>query len=179
MIRYLKRKLGEDPELRDRVHETILYFLDGGLSRIREPKAFKFWLRAKAECQLIDRKRYAAAHPAEPFEMEDEKGRWVEQNPGIKAVQPNPDDTLFLHEALYALKVALQSLNSECRELLKKYIRLRFLGRKVKELAANLGLEESTLRTKIHRCYRRLLQHPTFRAVLEDYKDGPREPGRM
>jgi len=169
VIAYVKKKFPFLPESLDLAHDTILYFMEGGMEPIDHPRAFKKWLRLKAEGLFIDRKRFELSHPKEPLEIRNANEETFRLNPSIKPDQSTPDNILFLEKALKVVRMALNSLSQECRELLEKYFTSRYLGHKTKDLALEMGSGESALRTKIHRCHKKLMQHPAYREILEEY----------
>jgi DNA-directed RNA polymerase specialized sigma24 family protein len=169
VIAYVRKKFPFHPETLELAHDTILYFMDGGIEAIDRPRAFKMWLRLKAEGLYIDRRRFEASHPHEPIEIGNDGGNTSRPNPAIEPDRSTPDNAIFLEKALKVVRMALNSLSQECRELLEKYFRSRYLGHKTKDLALEMGSGENALRTKIHRCHKKLMQHPAYREILEEY----------
>ena len=172
VLAYLRKTIRSNKEIYDIAHDTILYFLEGGVDRVENPKAFEKLLRLKARGLFIDRRRYEKAHPGESLEREDEEGRSTGQNPDIEPVESDPESALFLEKATAILKTCLDAMCDECAELLKRYFRARFMGEKIKDLAMEMGKPASTLRVMIHRAYKKLLEQPAYRAILEEYRAG-------
>jgi RNA polymerase sigma factor (sigma-70 family) len=171
VLSYLRRTNGPDGDMRDLAHDTIRYFLDGALDRVRKPAAFKKLLRMKAGALLIDYKRYQGIRPEEPLETRHE-GNPSGQNPGAEDALTEPETRLFLEKAVKILRQALRAIDKECGRLLEGYFRARFLGTGVKALASEMARPENTVRVMIHRCHKKLLEQPGYRALVEEYRAG-------
>ena len=168
VIWFLRDRHVSDQNIMDFTHDTILYFMEGGIQLIENPRAFKKWLRLKAWAFFIDSKR--RERPREPLEVEDEDGKALGQNPAIQGIEPNHDRMLFLERSMKVINACLSTMCDECATLLKKYFRARFLGEKLRALAMDMESTESGLRTKIHRSHKKLKEQPAYRALLEEYE---------
>jgi len=167
---FLKQKGVPGKDMEDILHDTLVYFIDGGLKKIKHAGAFKKWLRLKAMAFLIDRHRFQAYRRHEPLETESEEGRSIGENPAIPHVQPNADDVFFLKSALPVVSKALKAIGNECEILLKRYFKARFLGEKLKDVAREMGIQYNTFRTKVRRCHKKLMRQPEYIALLDDYR---------
>lgn len=166
--RFLKKTAAKDEEVEDITHDTLYYFLDGGLERIKNPLAFKQLLRLKARGVFIDRYRYRIARRHEPLYKNDEFDRPMGENPGITSVDSRVDEALFIEKALKVLKKTLESIGSECKTLIERYFRARFMGENVSEIAKELGKPENTVRVNIYRCHQKLTRQAAYRRLLDD-----------
>ena len=167
---FLKKTTGKYQDIEDLVHDTLHYFLDGGLEKLEKPHAFKKWLKMKSKGLFIDRYRYKTAHRHEPLEFEDNKSHSRKENPAIEPADPEVEDALFLKKAIPILQETLKAIGEECRNILERYFRGRFMGDKTKDMAEDLDLLGNTFRVKVHRCLKKLFRRPEYTALLEDYK---------
>jgi len=169
VIRLLKRKLSNQQDLLDVAHSTVCYFMDSGLKKIRKPRAFKQWLRLKAMALFIDQYRFFKANPHEPFEIQAKNRQSSVENPKLHSVYTKVEETLFLEKVLSIMSEALRSTGKDCEDLLRRYFKARFLGETIDIIASELGTPASTIRVRIYRCHKKLISHPGYRALLEDY----------
>lgn len=173
VLSFLRGIAGSRQDILDIAHDAILYFMAGGLRHVREPEAFKNLLRRKGLGLVIDRYRHERLHRHVPLGTEDEEGWPMRENPEIGREDADWDTGLFLERVMNILKESLRGIGKECSDLMGRYFLARFEGRKVKDLAEDMGRPASTLRVTIHRCYKRLIADPAYRSLLEDY--GQRE----
>jgi len=168
LISFLQKKFPSNPNIKDLAHDAVLYFMDRGVQDVKNPGAFKKLLRLKATGLFIDIWRLEKAHPLEPLEIEDNEGD-VRPNPSIQSERFTQEHALYIKQALLVVRKAIRTLGEKCRETLRRYFSARVNGQKVKELAREMGLEYSALRTEIHRCHEKLKQNPAYREIVDQW----------
>ncbi|MFH1675350.1 MAG: sigma-70 family RNA polymerase sigma factor [Pseudomonadota bacterium] len=160
------------PEKEDLVQETLLYFISGGLEKVKEPKAFKSLLRLKTFGNIIDARRKSRGMtpvPIGPLGNEDEEGI-----PGIEVSDPTPDSaTMIFSKQARAIFLEIMATISDdkCKPLLDKYFKYKLIGEKIGRIAKELKKPVGTVAAMIHRCLKPVYRHPKIiqlKALLQE-----------
>lgn len=140
------RRLGSRADAEDMAQDAlqrVTKALDE--NRLREPKALPGFVYQTAlhVCQQSLRKRYRERHALE---------RYARSSPEERGVPP-PLTDLIDEERRRAVRLALQSLPADDRELLEQ---LYSRDAELERLAAQLGISPGALRVRKHRALKRL-----------------------
>jgi RNA polymerase sigma-70 factor (ECF subfamily) len=131
-----RRRLGADGEdVLQEIRLEVLRMLQGG--RFRGESSLKTYLWRVACCTSIDALR--RRRPTYPLEHPEMAG---------PAADPSPFDRVLASERQQACLIALQQASPECRALW----RLILDGLSYREIGGQLGVAESALRVRAHRC---------------------------
>jgi len=169
LIRFIQKKYPSHPRIKDLAHDTLLYFIEKGVHEVKNPGAFMKLLRLKAAGLFIDGWRLEFGRLPEPLEIQDNEGD-TRPNPSIPHSCFDPEKALLFKETVSLLRKALLTMGQKCREVLRRYFSARLREMKVKDLAKDMGVEYSALRTEIHRCHDKLRQNDAYREMLEGWE---------
>lgn len=147
----------------DLVQETLLYFISGGLKRVKDPKAFKKLLSLKALGNIIDSRRKSGGR------VYNEKSP---PGPQIPSNTPDPFEIIFSNQAISICHEIIASMKDDrCKEILPQYFRYKAIGESIGRIARDMKKPVGTIASLIHRCLKLLYRHPQMvhlKAVLQD-----------
>lgn len=144
------------------MNDTLLYFLNAGLEKVHNPKAFKNLLRTKAMHVVVDNHRKTKSHPpiSDPPRENDHDDDSSVGGVHIHHSPPESERILFSKQALKICSSIIKSLKQECKEILPQYFRYKALGHGVGQLAQDMKKPLGSIASSVHRCLKKLYEHP-------------------
>lgn len=166
IARYRDWRLGEE-EVKDIAQDAMRFLLDGGLKKVKEPKAFKNFIKRMTANRIIDYLRKKKSGRLVPIEGSSENGKG--EKTSIPISDPSDfEKQVFTSQVFSICEQILASLKSECQEILSIYFRYKALGRRIKDIAKSLKQPQGTVSSLIHRCLKLLNTHPKMRALRKE-----------
>jgi RNA polymerase sigma factor (sigma-70 family) len=146
--------LRESPE--DLAQAIVLFLLEKGLHQVREPKAFRGFIKRVAVTKILDsfKKKEPEGKSLDTMDNPDDGSSPTKDLP---SQNPGPEDHAFSVDFFRSVSQALLSLPEYCRGVLPHYFRYRLgLIGNYEELAAGLGKPMGTVSAQVRRCLDKL-----------------------
>jgi len=147
----------------------MLYYINGGLTLIYKPAAFKSLLAEKARLTRISYYLQAYNIRKQSWEViiQGENGPDVVTRKGCDICENITDHELSVHAMVIMAEDLLDELDEPCCKMLKAYYRGKANGTRVKEIAPGFGLSPNTFSARVRRCLAKLFKKPRFQALLK------------
>lgn len=143
--------------------QVCLKLLEGGLERVRNPKAFLGYVSRAVSNEVINRLRARKGNLSldQPIAMGDGEG--LELGQRLDGHADAPDEQAAARLMLGRLGQCLDELPEYCRAVMTLYVHYRMgLVASYKEMAAELKVSVNTLGVQIKRCLDGLRRLPEF-----------------
>ena len=167
---YLKGKKAAGKDIEDIAQNTVLYFINGGLTTVQNEIAFKYLLRKKAGQWYIDffRRAYHKNEYALEIQAKDSGQTFI--NPGAPISDINIESDLFSSQTLVLLDELMNRLDKLCIDTLKKYFKGKAEGWKVKDIAKKEDVKPNTFSARVNRCFNTFKAFPKYKNLLKVYE---------
>ena len=172
VLRYLTCMNVAEADREDIAQDALRYFLEGRLSTVRNPRMFMVLLRLKAKGIFLQRVNTSRRNPTAPLTLKSDRPNETRDNPDIPPVLPDAEERIWAESAARIVRHAIAKTGEKCSRLLHYYYEYKYIGKKIKTLASDLGLKYEQMRLDIHRCNQKLIQQPEYRKLLEEYRAG-------
>jgi len=143
--------------------QVCLKLLEGGLERVRNPKAFLGYVSRAVSNEVVNRLRARKGNLSldQPTTMGDGEG--LELGQRLDGHAAAPDEQAAARLLLGRLGQCLEELPDYCRGVMALYVRYRMgLVSSYKEMAGELQVSVNTLGVQIKRCLDQLRRLPEF-----------------
>lgn len=149
----------------DVAQEICLRLTARGLDAIKNPNAFRGYVKTMIRNHFIDRLRQHTPAAVPLHGNDDEQGA---VDPPSNA--PGPDDMTQGKHLLKMLKARMKKLNRSCRDILEVYLNYKICGRpkSYKEMAAQFGLTVGGTGARVKRCLEQLCAFSDIRTWIDD-----------
>ena len=155
-------RLSDTPN--DMAQSIVCHLLDRGLESVRQPEAFRSFVRRVAVNFLLD-----CVKGRKPvFETIDDTNGEKWRHRKLSTEDPSPEELLLSDALAQAFRNALQRISGKCREVLEAYLEYK-AGKheNYRAFAHALGKTIGTLSSQIKRCLDELREAKEIRAWLE------------
>lgn len=164
-IRASKMMPGEADDVSQNV---VLKLLEGGLDRLRDPRAFLGYVRRAVDNEIHSRLRVAGRTLSLDQPLASDGDGELTPGHAMAGGSPSPEGQAGARLAMLQLLEVFEQLPAYCEGVMKLYLRYRMgLVESYKEMATLLKVSVNTLGVQIKRCLDQLRQLPVFAGMFE------------
>lgn len=182
VVKYLKNKQAMPEEIQDAAQASLLYLINGGLTRIRNPEAFKSYLLRTAWTKYLgfvqntytDRRQFVEdLKPGGNKAGKSDNMGLENKDPFTpKALRYQDHDPVSRIETARLLALAqdlIDKMGQKCKAVLNTYFQAKVDGTPIKEVAPIFKITPNTFTKQVSRCMKDLMKKSGYQTLLKRF----------